>query len=636
MYQRFHYGIALVAKAFDIDIAVLTRRWEQIYLSYSQYKGKAFAVRFCKELNTVCERYALRQTITPIPWTKSDKDGFPKILGKPFKAYLRNSDSRKVVLALSVMRSYEVLRLPISKDISTVTAPCKADADLINDIIGFIPQWVSRLQRVSLRKMKYHYTVKNGPNGHALHTSDTDLSAVMADPKLWGAISTISDKTKNKTLAKVKIDTSLSGLHSKLIQFPDKGGKTRTVAIVDYYSQRCLKPLHESIMGLLASLVSDGTYSHQNVGKFAQLKTKEKSFIYCADLTAFTDRFPASIQRELLFELLKDDEMSQALWTLLAERSFTVAWSGEVVTYQCGQPMGAYASWALCSLAHHLLIEYCGHLVGIPAKYHYKQIGDDTIITEPAIAQKYQELITALGVEISQSKTVCSPALSDYSGAEVAKQLYLNGICLTPLTPGFVQNLRKPYMFNTCIEVLRSRYDFIRPETPSMLIDLFFTKKKKNEKVWLLCSNPITGAVAPDDPGYADRSPWITKDLVKLKEEYPKILIRMFTDKAMKFVDSEMEFMYSGESPWKGSNPPPHCLKYVKSSISRQLTQVIESLGDISVGADPNKLVEEFSFIPDPLTPYMERKEMRQKRIASLIESLYDYDDTIEFVQLDW
>lgn len=636
MYKRFHHGITLVAKSFDIDLTVLTQKWEQIYLSRSQTRGKESAVKFCKELNTVCERYALRQTITPIPWTKSDKDGFPKCLGAKFKSFLRSSDTRKVVLALSVMRSCESLRLPISKDISTVTAPCKADTDLIDDILGFTSQWVSVLQTVSLRRLKYHYTVKNGPNGHALHTSDTDLSTVMADPKLWGAILTISDKLKNKTLAKANVDTSQQGLHSKLIQFPDKSGKTRTVAIVDYYSQRCLKPLHNMLMEILSSLVSDGTYSHQNVGKFAQLKTKEKSFIYCADLTAFTDRFPAIIQRKLLFELLKDDDLSQAFWTLLAERSFTVAWSGELVSYSCGQPMGAYASWALCSLAHHLVIEYCGYKVGKPAKYHYKQIGDDTIITEPAIAQKYQEVITALGVDISLSKTVLSSALSDYSGAEVAKQLYLNGKCLTPLTPGFVQNLRKPYMFNTCLEVLRGRYDFIRPETLSMFIDLFYRKGKQKDKVWLLCSNPISGTIKPGYPGYNEYSPWISKNLDKSTDDYYKIIIRLLADKAMRFIDSEMEFMFSGESPWKGSKPPPHCLKYIKSDISSQLTKITKSLGDVSVGADLGKIVEEFSFVPDPLTPYMERKELRQKRMSSVIQSLYDYNDEITFVQLDW
>jgi hypothetical protein len=393
--------------------------------------------------------------------------------------------------------------------------------------------------------MKYHYTVKNGPNGHALHSSDSDISAVINDPKLFEAIQVVQEKLNDDYPMRTKIPARESTIHSKLTQFPEKAGKTRTIAVVDYYSQRALKPLHESLMGLLRSLVSDGTYSHQNVGKYAKQKTKEKSFIYCADLTAFTDRFPSEIQKVLLFELLDDNQLSQALWTLLAERTFTVAWSGDKVNYSCGQPMGAYASWALCSLAHHLLVEYAGYMAGFKStKYLYKLIGDDVIITEPETAQNYIQLITALGVEINQSKTVQSPINSNYSGAEVAKQLYLNGRTLTPLTPGFVLDLGKPQMFNTYVGILNDRYDWFRIET-SMLIDKFF-KGRNHRLVWLLCSNPINGIVKPENSGYNEFSPWISKDLDSKKDRYLTMLVDLMIDKANQYMDSELEFMVEG------------------------------------------------------------------------------------------
>jgi hypothetical protein len=298
--------------------------------------------------------------------------------------------------------------------------------------------------------------------------------------------------------------------------------------------------------------------------------------------------------------------------------------------------MGAYASWPLCSLAHHLLVEYCGYLTGIPAKNHYKLIGDDVIITKAEIAQKYEQLIEALGVSINYSKTVCSSARANYSGAEVAKQLYLNGMCLTPLTPGFIRSLRKPYMFNTCIEVLKGRYEFYRPETPSMLVNLLF-KQTKRKQVWLLCSNPINGVVKPGEPGYNESSPWISTDVDKKVEDYNKVVVDLLMSKAEAYMDSEFESMMSGASPWKDSSQPqPRCLKYIRNDISKQLTKTLERLGDISVGEQPATLVAEFDFIPDPLTPYMERKEMRQRRMSSVIESLFDYKDDITFVQLDW
>jgi hypothetical protein len=153
--------------------------------------------------------------------------------------------------------------------------------------------------------MDYHYTVKNGPNGPALRTSDKDLGVVQLDSKLYEAIQTVSRQLSDDFPPDENFQTKSGGIHSKLTQFPEKAGKTRTIAVVDYYSQRALRPLHRALMAALKSLVSDGTYSHNNVGKYASQATKEQSFIFCADLTAFTDRFPSIIQKEFTLRIIK-------------------------------------------------------------------------------------------------------------------------------------------------------------------------------------------------------------------------------------------------------------------------------------------------------------------------------------------
>jgi hypothetical protein len=543
-------------------------------------------------------------------------------------------------MVLSIMRSCEELRLPISQDISTVTEECSFVPDLMEDIINFIPSWVQRITPLKLCEMKYHYTIKNGPNGHALLSSDSDISAVMNDPKLFGAIQVVQDKLNDSRPMNTFINTDV-GIHSKLTQFPEKAGKTRTIAVIDYYSQRCLKPLHKGVMNILASLVSDGTYSHQNVGKFAQQKTKEKSYIFCADLTAFTDRFPAQIQRVLLDELVKDSDLSQAFWTLLAERTFTVAWSGEQVTYQCGQPMGAYASWPLCSLAHHLLVEYSANLAGIKSsKSSYRLIGDDVIITDRKIAQNYVKIIQSLGIEINYSKTVESTDSSDYSGAEVAKQLYLNGICLSPITPGFVRDLRNPYMLNTCMSILSDRYDFFSTEHPSMLIDLFYpvSKHKTNrKKSWLLSSNPISGVIMPGMPGYDELSPWTEKDLRTIEDDYFVIVGDLLSDKALKYVEQSFERMFNrADHGQSGTQILPSCIDYVSQDINNELTNMLEQIDQLSMEDLLTEVVARFDYVPDPNAPYMTRRETRQRRHSSLIESLYDYDESSELWKLGW
>jgi hypothetical protein len=637
MYQRFHNGLAAVAESLDIDIRPITTNWTRIYAQRKQMRGKQDAVKFCKELNTAAERYALHQRIEPIPWTKSGNDGYPKIINFA-KQNLRSKDPNVVVLTLSVFRSCEVFRLPISKDIESVTKPCSFDPELVDSIINFIPEWVKRFPPLKLPKMKWHFTLKNGPNGHALKTSDSDISAVMADEELFEAIQTVQRLLKDgrpmKPLSRIKPG---NGIHSRITQFPEKSGKTRTIAIIDYYSQRCLKPLHEGLMSFLGKLVSDGTYSHSNVGNFVKQKTKEKSFIACSDLTAATDRFPAIIQKKLLFELLKDDELSEALWTLLAKRTFKLSWCDEYVTYSCGQPMGAYASWPLFASAHHLIVEYCASIVGKAIKEQYKIIGDDNAIAVEEVYEAYLSVMTRLGLTINPGKTTVSPQASDYSAAEVAKQLYLNGINLTPLTPGFIRNIKKPYMFNTCMGILNERYELVDPEIPSMLINKLYRKGKTRKLVWLLGTNPINGNIKPSCEGYDINCPWDANKLAEYQSNYNKIIVQKLLDQAFLMTDQSLDMLLGGGSPWKDSaSPEPQCYSEIRFSIERQLTQVTNELGDISIGVPAEDLVARFDFVPDPFLPYQERRELRQKRMASVIESLLDYNDDTTFIQLEW
>jgi hypothetical protein len=626
MINRFHKTLLSFASLLKIDIYPLTQVWSDIYFKRRKHRGKADAVKFMKELNTVAERYALHQPIEPIRWTKSDKNGFPIVLNK-FKPYLRSSDNFKVIMALSVMRTVELLRLPISKDISTVVDRSKASATVINNVIDFIPSWLNSFKPIKLKEMKYHVTIKNGPNGHALKSSDSDISAVMRSPKLLRAILTVQDKLNDKHPMEIDLMDLIShqgSIHSKLTQFPEKSGKTRTIAVVDYYSQRCLKPLHEGIMALLSKMVSDGTYSHFNVGKFAQQKTKEKSFIACYDLSAATDRFPREIQQQLLFELIKDKQLAASLWTLLAERTFKVAWSGEQVTYNCGQPMGAYSSWPLFALAHHLLVEYSAYQAGTKQiKDKYRLIGDDVIITDQRTAKYYQENMSALGVEINLDKTVSSLRHANKSCAEVAKQLYLNGRNLTPLTPGFINDLRKPYMFNTCMELLNERYNIQDTITPSVIIEKFFPKKKSFAKTWLLTSDPISGVIKPSDEGYDNNSPWADKDIGLAKEVRAIAQLPTLQEQARKLVESIStdDEAVSGTS----TDRPTHesrAIPYVLSSIKEQILETERGLFPTNLQTI-QEILDSFSYMPDPMIPFMERKELKCKRLASFKELIF-------------
>lgn len=80
--------------------------------------------------------------------------------------------------------------------------------------------------------------------------------------------------------------------------------------------------------------------------------------------------------------------------------------TGESITYVVGQPMGGYSSWAVFTLCHHLVVQYASTLCGNKGFFTgYRLLGDDIVISDKLVASKYQEIMTTLGVEISESKS---------------------------------------------------------------------------------------------------------------------------------------------------------------------------------------------------------------------------------------
>lgn len=92
---------------------------------------------------------------------------------------------------------------------------------------------------------------------------------------------------------------------SKLAFLSEGGGKTRVIAIGDYWSQQILKPLHKGIMNMLRKLPTDGTYDQ---GAQAQrIKSRASHEAESIDLSSATDRFPRVLQKILLKVLISED-----------------------------------------------------------------------------------------------------------------------------------------------------------------------------------------------------------------------------------------------------------------------------------------------------------------------------------------
>lgn len=137
----------------------------------------------------------------------------------------------------------------------------------------------------------------------------------------------------------------------KLTAIADKNGKTRIIALFDYWSQTVLKPLHDYIMDLLSYFPDDCTKEQgDKLARYPQIKSGQ---YWCFDLKSATDRFPVSYQCLVLSKLI-GKERTEAWKDIMVSYDFTSPVVGDTkpIKYGVGQPLGAYSSWAVFTLSH--------------------------------------------------------------------------------------------------------------------------------------------------------------------------------------------------------------------------------------------------------------------------------------------
>jgi len=100
-----------------------------------KHKGEKRAIDLLKAFRLATTQFALQQTVTNIPFCKTDRDGFPKAIRflKP------NRRSRlSVMYKMSVLRLIEEFRCEPDYSVGTITAESSAKDDILNDISDYI------------------------------------------------------------------------------------------------------------------------------------------------------------------------------------------------------------------------------------------------------------------------------------------------------------------------------------------------------------------------------------------------------------------------------------------------------------------------------------------------------------------
>lgn len=228
----------------------------------------------------------------------------------------------------------------------------------------------------------------------------------------------------------------------KLAFLPEPAGKVRTIAIVDYWTQRAMKPVHEWMMSVLSVFPTDGTFNQEESLRSYAKQTQAASAHFSIDLKSATDMIPLELYKAMLCGIWKEETVE--LWmALLTDRWFRIPSDGEdfrplvdrrlrgtLVEYRRGQPMGTLSSWASMALVHHALELFAAEKAGLnPLTFtDYRVLGDDNVTGNCAVAASYKAICNELQIPISHSKTLEGKLFI------FASQVYLDNKNISPMS----------------------------------------------------------------------------------------------------------------------------------------------------------------------------------------------------------
>jgi len=295
-------------------------------------------------------------------------------------------------------------------------------------------------------------------------------------PEIFEDFDTISTPRGPKVI-KITRPGKLNDLEAgKLVGIPEPAGKMRVIALCDSWTQSVFEPLHNVLFDVLRTLPNDGTFDQDASYCRVQRKSLEAKGIYCADLSAATDRLPIILQEYILNELF-GKQIGTHWADLLRLRPFVVREplgslkAGSKVYYGTGQPMGCLSSWAMLALCHHFILQGCCYNLGMSNMvWHtcYEILGDDIVIFDKDVYNEYVAVMGLLNVETNPTKSLISEGVNKV--VEFAKRTSINGVDVSGLS--WRQFIVSKHVRSGCIPLILWLGERGLVNTPGQLVKL--------------------------------------------------------------------------------------------------------------------------------------------------------------------
>jgi hypothetical protein len=440
----------------------------------ARHRGWKTTLQLAKSYLRVGQCLAVGQPFTPVPWRKTIKGtSIPHDL-RHLVSWLQGSPIEKRI-GLTILSMFRLIHLPPEIDLGGITSKGPSLVGVLENFTSFLKGWRVPHTGSPLPKIEDRWTEtgflssKNGPNGRAVLNAHLDLWPLMKDEKLFQSVKWLLDRTlpligENlqmgvDSLKKSPIELSIPTFHSKISTISEGGGKSRNIAIIDYWSQNSLLWIHDFLMETLRRIPEDGTYNQEDAFKIGIKKANLYGFCASFDLSSATDRFPVALQVPVIAHLF-GQEVADHWKTVLCDRDFYSPLARTKIRWEVGQPLGALSSWAAFALTHHLVIKYLAKDYSFDK---YLVLGDDVMIFDPVVSEAYKGFMEQIGVSINLSKSFVSQDPSCVHG-EFAKRLFFRHDEISALPPKIVMEARDSiYAIPDLLNFLEGRWDLIIP-----------------------------------------------------------------------------------------------------------------------------------------------------------------------------
>lgn len=456
-YGRVFTRILFPKSKAQSRLQMLTKFGDML-LRLTKHHGPVFVVKYLKALTVALQRFiggqplsSLREIEPDLPLPRLASCGLPSFIPLRERWELKRLTPSVVRWWLTIFSVYRIISIPGKLKLETITRPYGGDKVVLSQTCAWLLE--NSKQLVSLFVTHFNPKASLGLE-HILKASPSSKvswKGFLMDAEMWkgrtefftfanfGQFSLYFDwynLIKSGYPAKVPVDAVKAGRQpdtpcplGQLSLKEESAGKIRVFAMVDVWTQSVLKPLHNWLFDLFRLLPNDSTHNQDTGFLRAKDKANYYGHAWCFDLSAATDRLPIQLQSAILDSLFGHIENSgydsgksygQAWADLLVKREYflpaketsTLSVSETWLKYSVGQPMGAYSSWAMLNLCHHLILQYiCSQIYGLGKWYEcYEVLGDDIVIFDRKVADRYLELMEKqLDVACNQSKSLIAP-----------------------------------------------------------------------------------------------------------------------------------------------------------------------------------------------------------------------------------